>query len=262
MKKLLLLLIIPLLSFGQQTYVPDDVFEQALIDAGLDDILDNYVLTSNINNIQTINFMGGTVFFDASYINLEGEITDLTGIKGFSLLQAFNFGGAGNLNYADFSGMFYLTVLDIESNYLTMLDVSNCVSLTGIDVANNYLNCIDVSGCISLENLDVSGNFLSQLDVSSCIIIDDVSADGNPFLDCVQVNENSYNVTNDTEEAIDCGYTENLECNYNVSIFENIHTKSLLKNIDILGRDTNSKGFNIEIYDDGSVDKKYIVNTK
>ena len=49
MKKLLLLLIIPFLSFGQLTYIPNDVFEQYLINGGYDDVLDNYVLTSNIN---------------------------------------------------------------------------------------------------------------------------------------------------------------------------------------------------------------------
>ena len=39
-------------------------------------------------------------------------------------------------------------------------------------------------------------------------------------------------------------------------IFKN---KLLIKTIDILGRDTNQKGFNIEIYDDGSVQKKYVI---
>ena len=31
---------------AQQTYVPDDNFEQALIDLGYDDVLDDYVLTA------------------------------------------------------------------------------------------------------------------------------------------------------------------------------------------------------------------------
>ena len=36
--------------------------------------------------------------------------------------------------------------------------------------------------------------------------------------------------------------------------------KSLLKTIDILGRETNNnKGFQLHIYDDGSVEKKYII---
>ena len=41
---------------GQQlTYVPDDNFEQALIYLGYDDILDDYVLTSNISNITNLD---------------------------------------------------------------------------------------------------------------------------------------------------------------------------------------------------------------
>ena len=34
-----------------RTYIPDDNFEQAIIDLGFDDILDDYVLTSNINEV-------------------------------------------------------------------------------------------------------------------------------------------------------------------------------------------------------------------
>ena len=37
----------------------------------------------------------------------------------------------------------------------------------------------------------------------------------------------------------------------------NFTNRKLIKNIDLLGRDSNNKGFNIEIYDDGSVEKKY-----
>ena len=35
--------------------------------------------------------------------------------------------------------------------------------------------------------------------------------------------------------------------------------KQLIKKIDILGKETTNKGFNIEIYDDGSVQKKYVI---
>ena len=38
----------------------------------------------------------------------------------------------------------------------------------------------------------------------------------------------------------------------------NTHNRVLIKVCDILGRETTNKGFNIEIYDDGSVEKKYI----
>jgi hypothetical protein len=42
-------LLCSLILQAQTTYVPDDNFEQALIDYGYDDVLDDYVLTSNIS---------------------------------------------------------------------------------------------------------------------------------------------------------------------------------------------------------------------
>ena len=45
MKKLLLILLCyPLMTFAQQTYVPDDNFEQELINLGYDSVLDDSVL--------------------------------------------------------------------------------------------------------------------------------------------------------------------------------------------------------------------------
>ena len=40
---------------------------------------------------------------------------------------------------------------------------------------------------------------------------------------------------------------------------KNNENQNLIKVIDILGRDTKKKGFIIKIYDDGSVEKKYIM---
>jgi hypothetical protein len=52
------------------TYVPDDNFEQALIDFGYDDVSDDYVLTENISGL--------------TYIDLcTKDIADLTGIEDF-----------------------------------------------------------------------------------------------------------------------------------------------------------------------------------
>jgi len=53
MKNLTTLLIsivfIATFGFGQTNYVPDDNFEQALIDLDYDDTLDDYVLMENID---------------------------------------------------------------------------------------------------------------------------------------------------------------------------------------------------------------------
>ena len=39
----------------------------------------------------------------------------------------------------------------------------------------------------------------------------------------------------------------------------NLANRTLLKKIDIIGRFNNSKGFQVEIYNDGSVEKKYVI---
>jgi|TARA_B100001758_G_scaffold97034_1_gene82909 hypothetical protein len=43
------------------------------------------------------------------------------------------------------------------------------------------------------------------------------------------------------------------------NIKESFNNRVKLNTIDILGRETNSKGFHIEIYNDGSVEKKYVI---
>ena len=56
MKKVAILLFITSsFVFAQNTYVPDDKFEQALIDLGYDTTLDDYVLTANISGVTTLN---------------------------------------------------------------------------------------------------------------------------------------------------------------------------------------------------------------
>ena len=42
-------------SFSQKTFVPDDNFEQELISLGYDSILDDSVLTSNINTVSNLD---------------------------------------------------------------------------------------------------------------------------------------------------------------------------------------------------------------
>ena len=47
--------------------------------------------------------------------------------------------------------------------------------------------------------------------------------------------------------------------NTNINQLSSAINKYLIKKINVLGKDTNQKGFNIEIYDDGSVQKKYVI---
>ena len=69
MKKVLFLLMIPVLCFGQYTSIPDSIFEQRLIDFGYDTIHDGQVLTLNIVNVDSLNlsnnFGGPTTFINS-----------------------------------------------------------------------------------------------------------------------------------------------------------------------------------------------------
>ena len=51
----------PMIGLGQKTYVPDTYFEKKLISLGYDEILDDYVLTANINEVLFYIFDDSTV---------------------------------------------------------------------------------------------------------------------------------------------------------------------------------------------------------
>ena len=77
MKKILLLLLcLPFFGFGQQTYVPDDVFETHLEYWGMGNGLpnDNYVTTANISSVGTLCFYNE-------------NISDFTGLEDFISLD-------------------------------------------------------------------------------------------------------------------------------------------------------------------------------
>jgi hypothetical protein len=131
----------------EYTYVPDDNFETALIDLGLDnedDGLDNLVLTSNINRV---------TFLD---VNNRG-IKDLTGIEGFSRL----------------------TFLRCYDNELTNLDVSKNLVLDRLYCYRNNLIGLDLSQNTSLVIVLCQGNNLTSLNVNNGNNLDE---DGNTIL--------------------------------------------------------------------------------
>ena len=142
-----------------QTYVPDDNFEQALIDLGYDDVLDDYVITDSINTVTVLNVENDS-------------ISDLTGIENFTALTNLNC-SRNQLTSLDMSSNTALTELICHSNDLTSLDVSNNTSLTNLRCAFNDLTSLDVSSNTALTELICNGNQLTSLDVSANIALDD-----------------------------------------------------------------------------------------
>ena len=190
-----------MIGFGQQTYVPDDNFEQALINFGYDNILDNYVQTANIDTV--------THLFVFSM-----NISDLTGIQDFSALThlmcdvnqltsldltqntalTYLECWSNQLTSLDISNNIALTILSCESNQLTNLDVSNNINLTDLNCFSNQLTSLDVSNNIFLDYLECSWNQLTYLDVSQNINLEGLGIDDNQltYLDVSQNNSLTY----------------------------------------------------------------------
>ena len=125
------------LSNEDRTYIPDDNFEQALIDLGLDDVLDNYVKTVDILYIDNLNI---------SYKN----ISDLTGLEDFKSLITIDAGNNNITSIDPFFGSsfgygFIVGTLILSDNNLSSLDISALHILFLLDVRNNPLTCIQVN---------------------------------------------------------------------------------------------------------------------
>ncbi|WP_179353310.1 T9SS type A sorting domain-containing protein [Winogradskyella vidalii] len=140
-------------SHAQQTYVPDNFFEQFLIDQGYDTVLDNYVLTANIETIASL---------DVNDIN----ITDLTGLADFAALTTLDVSSTliVNLNVSSNTA---LTYLDASDTAITSLDLSNNVVLESVYLDNSDITSLDVSNNIVLDDLYLTNAPISSIDVSS-----------------------------------------------------------------------------------------------
>ena len=150
-----------LISFNEssvvqdRTYIPDDNFEQAIIDLGFDDVLDDYVLTSNINEVGGLGL-------------ISKNISDLTGIEGFRDLLNLDLSG-NNLSFVDLSKNKVLRNVNLSGNQFQSIDLTKNIELESLKIDNNYLTELDVSKNIELSTLQLDENNLSEIDVSNNI---------------------------------------------------------------------------------------------
>ena len=125
------------------TYVPDDEFEQKIIEWGLDDVMDDYVITANLSEMVDIW--------------LVAPITDFTGIEAF--VSAKN--------------IYLFPYLNADSPYIQNFDTSNLEQLELIEIANNSViptfETFDFSSNINLKSISVNGKMIleSNLDLSN-----------------------------------------------------------------------------------------------
>ena len=250
MKKLLIILIIPLLCLGQDlTYVPDDAFEAYLelnnMGNGIDN--DDYVTTSSINMV--------------NYLDVNNKnISDLTGIEDFILIDTLKC-DYNNLETLNLSNNLNLIWLGCAYNQLTSINVSNNYYLSSLGAENNNLTSIDVSNNPNLVNLICYSNQLNSADVrngnnynAEWYIFSD-----NPNLFCIDVDDPDYSTANWLVSfgMIDSTMSFSNNCS---SLVEDINynNKKLISITDVLGRN-NNKGVQLQLYDDGTIEKTHLI---
>ena len=165
------------------------------------------------------------------------SISDLTGIEAFSAL----------------------TYLDCEDNKLTTLDLSQNTALNYLDIDANALTSLDVSSNTALTFLECADNQLTSLDFRNGqnTLVVDFSTTGNPDLTCINVDDAAYSTANWTD--IDAQTSFNEDCSSVVGIKQYSSSKTLIKTLNIMGRETTFKPNTllINVYDDGSVEKAF-----
>ena len=266
MKRLLLILFcLPLLGFGQKTYVPDDNFETYLETNNLGDgiTLNDSVLSSNIFSEDTLMLNPGLGY----------PISDLTGIEGFSsliYLQCYNI----ELSFLDVTQNTFLQHLEIPYNQLNSLDVCQNILLQKLECEENNISFLDLTNNSDLVSLNCENNGILSLDLrnGNNNYMIRINIETNFNLTCVNVDDSIYSTNNwngsgtningqSISSEFDPQHYFSNNCSGTTSIQQYSLKKKILKVTDLLGRET--KGTRNEplfyTYDDGTVEKKIII---
>ena len=300
MKKLLLILLcLPVIGFGQKTYVPDNMFEYCLEGMGMGDgvPLNDSVFTSAVDTLSLL---------DISF-NLGTPIGNLIGIEDFTNLQRLEI-KFQNIDSVDLSNNYFLNYIHLRDNHLmyvnvknlpnlstlildenqishidlttnpqinyfacqynniNSLDLSNQTYLQGLHCWDNNISSLDLSNNIWLTYLNVENNSLTELDIrnGNNLQFTEFKVQGNDDLYCIDVDNviwsnNNWNFLPNNNISPWTYFSEN--CN-STSIQEQTINKELFKVTDLLGRETAYRKNTplFYIYDDGTVEKKITID--
>ena len=218
-----------MIGFGQQTYVPDDNFEQELINLGYDNVLDDYVTTASIDTLTDLN------------VNW-GSISDLSGIEDFISLVNLSCNG-NQLTTLNLSQNIFLEVLECATNQITTLDLSHNSALYYFNIGDNPFTCLNIA----------NGN---SLNFSDCGLWN------TPNLYCIEVDDytNVVGVNTPDPQTYYSNNCNNACSSVPSSVQEHTTNKELLKVTDLLGSETKQTNQALlYLYDDGTVEKRIVI---
>jgi hypothetical protein len=193
MKTLLtILMLIPFVGLGQQTIIPDSLFEQRLINLGYDNIHDGQVATANINTIDSILFFG--------------NISNFTGIEDFTALEVLMLFSSNNpgISILDVSSNFLLRKLKIQSCNIDtnlILNTNNNINLTHLTLNYNIKNLnlvnntnliyLEFYGAIGFNSLDLTNNTLLETVICQTSNMDSLNLSQNTLLTHIDVEDSN-----------------------------------------------------------------------
>ncbi len=230
MKKLLLILLFfPVVVLAQKTYIPDDDFEQSLVNLGYDMILDDSVLTASIDTISSLHL--------GFFIN---NIYDLTGIQDFTALRE----------------------LTVWHQFLTTLDLSQNILLESLNCTGNQIMTLDLSSNVALTSLTCSDNQLISLDLRNNPNIISLTTINNLDLTCINVDDIDF-ASNSWVNNIDPQHYFSADCN-NTAVINDLSSKDkLIRITDIFDREISPRSNTLMfyLYQDNKIEKRIIINS-
>jgi sugar lactone lactonase YvrE len=223
----------------------------------------NQVLNYNLNG-SFLNGITSRLFIEPATMQGDGDLL----ITDFSAKKLYRYDILEGAHYEICSfpkspnGVYW----DAANNRALVVCWGSNAPIYEVDVENGTYNTLINTGLSNLDGItkDACGDFYVTAWSSNALhkynsdfTETEIIATGlsNPADICYNPNDNIIGVPNSGNNTVD--FIE-VDCD-NVTIPEIQHERSLIKTIDILGRETTQKGFKLEIYDDGSVEKKYLL---
>ncbi|MDA9602539.1 BspA family leucine-rich repeat surface protein [Flavobacteriaceae bacterium] len=115
-----------------RTYIPDQNFEQALVDAGYDTTIDSYIDDSSMLAVTQLDLSNK-------------QIADFTGLEEFVNLTDLNLSG-NTITSVPLVNLNQLTTLNLSNTGLKELDLSQNSNITSLDLSGKIgLSCVKVS---------------------------------------------------------------------------------------------------------------------
>lgn len=171
----------PNIIIKPRTAISDAAFEQALVDLGIDDVVDGSVLTENAEMV-------------TSLVMDNKGITSLQGISDFTMLENLSVNN-NQISSLDLSSNTTLKFVFVNNNDLTSINVTGLSILEKLSIPGNNVTLLNISGNTALQLLDIKDNTLGAIDLSNIpnsLQLNTFAVENNP-LTCIRVNSEILN---------------------------------------------------------------------